>query len=193
MKKLFYIFLSRPVATLIFLFCVFFIGIVSILNISIELSPKVEYPKLSISIYWPYVSPEVVEAYLTSPVEAELSTIMGVKKISSKSSEGLSNIFIEFHPDVDINFARIEINEKLNALKHQLPFGISMPVISSYIPEEFENLQGFLVYSISSDKSANEVRKFLIDHVLIQLKSIDGVSNVEVRGGSDKIINIIVD
>jgi len=192
-KKLFYIFLSRPVATLIFLFCVFFIGIVSILNISIELSPKVEYPKLSISIYWPYVSPEVVEAYLTSPVEAELSTIMGVKKISSKSSEGLSNIFIEFHPDVDINFARIEINEKLNALKHQLPFGISMPVISSYIPEEFENLQGFLVYSISSDKSANEVRKFLIDHVLIQLKSIDGVSNVEVRGGSDKIINIIVD
>ncbi|MEJ5352696.1 MAG: efflux RND transporter permease subunit [Melioribacteraceae bacterium] len=193
MKKLFYIFLTRPVTTLMFLFGVLCVGIVSILNLPIELSPHVDYPRLSISIYWQGASPEAVEAYVTSPVEAELSTIMGVKKISSKSSEGLSNIFIDFHPNTDINFARIEINEKLSALKHQLPFGISKPVISSYVPEQLENLQGFLVYSISSDKSANEIRKFIIDNVLMQLKSIDGVSNVEVRGGSDKIINIIVD
>ncbi|MDQ7818889.1 MAG: efflux RND transporter permease subunit [Melioribacteraceae bacterium] len=193
MKKAFYTFLSRPVTTVMFFFSVIVVGIVAILNLPVELSPHVEYPRLSVSVSWAGVSPEAVEAHLTSPIEAELTTIMGVRKISSTSSEGFSNITIDFHPDTDINFARIEINEKLTALKNELPVGISPPRISPYIPKDFQELQGFLTYSVSSGRSANEVRKFLIDNVQLQLKAVDGVSNVEVRGGSDRIVEIIVD
>ncbi len=169
------------------------IGILSAINLPIELTPHVEYPKLSISVSWPGVSPEAVEAYLTSPIESELATIAGVKKISSTSSVGAANVSIDFHPSTDINFARIEINEKLSTLKSELPTGISPPYVSPYVPKDFENLQGFLTYSFSSNRSANEVRKYLITNVLLPLKAIDGVSNVGIWGGSDRLIEIILD
>lgn len=175
-----------------FFYSVVVVGVISLLNLPIELSPHVEYPRLSVNTAWSGVSPEAIESHLTSPIEAELSTIMGIKKISSRSSEGLSYITIDFHPDTDINFARIEINEKLTALKNELPVGISPPRISPYIPKDFQELQGFLTYSVSSNRSANEVRKYLIDNILLPLKSIDGVSDVEIRGGSDRLIEIIV-
>lgn len=176
-----------------FFFSVIVVGTVSILNLPIELTPNFEYPQLTITISWPNVSPEAVESFLTSPVEAELSTLQGLKKISSISSEGLSQISLEFHPVVDIDFTRVEINEKLLSLKSSLPAGISIPQISSFIPEDFRKLQGFLTYSISSNHSSNYVRKYLKDNLLMSLKNIDGVSNVQIVGGSDRLIEIIVD
>ncbi|MBS3946113.1 MAG: efflux RND transporter permease subunit [Melioribacter sp.] len=193
MKKFFYTFITHPVTTAMFFFSVVVVGVVSLFNLPVELTPHIEYPRLSVSASWAGVSPEAVEAHLTSPIEAELSTIMGVKKISSVSSEGLSSITIDFHPGTDINFARIEINEKLTSLKKGLPVGISSPRISQYIPKDFQDLQGFLTYSVSSKQSANEVRKYLIDNALYKLKAIDGVSNVEIRGGTERIIEIIID
>ncbi|NCQ19337.1 MAG: efflux RND transporter permease subunit, partial [Ignavibacteria bacterium] len=193
MKKIFYIFLTRPVTTAMFFLSVVVVGIVSVLNLPVELSPHVEFPRLSVSVSWTGVSPEAVEAHLTSPIEAELATIQGVKKISSTSSEGSARISLEFHPSVDIEFARVEINEKLSSIKYALPVGVSSPRVSPYIPEDLKNLQGFLTYSISSNRSSNDVRKYLLDNVVMRLKNVDGVSDVDVRGGSDRLIEIIID
>jgi multidrug efflux pump subunit AcrB len=176
-----------------YFFSILVIGIAAALNLPIELTPNVEYPRLSVTVSWSGVSPEAVEAYLTSPIESELATVNGVKKISSTSSEGLSNISIDFHTNTDINFARIEINEKLSSLKSSLPVGISSPRISQYVPKDFQNLQGFLAYSVSSNRSANEVRKYLTENVLLLLKALDGVSNVEIRGGTSRLIEINID
>ncbi len=176
-----------------FFFSVVVIGIVSVLNLPVELSPNVEYPRLSVSVAWLGVSPEAVEAHLTSPIEAELATIQGVKKISSISSEGSAQISLEFHPSVDIEYARVEINEKLSSIKNTLPVGVSSPRVSQYIPKDLQNLQGFLTYSISSNRSSNDVRKYLLDNVAMRLKNVDGVSDVEVRGGSDRLIEIVID
>ena len=57
------------------------LGIAALFNITLEVSPNVEYPRLSISASWGGVSSEAVEAFLTSPMEAALSTVKGVKKI----------------------------------------------------------------------------------------------------------------
>ena len=176
-----------------FFLSVVVVGIVSVLNLPVELSPHVEFPRLSVSVSWTGVSPEAVEAHLTSPIEAELATIQGVKKISSTSSEGSARISLEFHPSVDIEFARVEINEKLSSIKNALPVGVSSPRVSPYIPEDLQNLQGFLTYSISSNRSSNDVRKYLLDNVVMRLKNVDGVSDVDVRGGSDRLIEIIID
>ncbi len=176
-----------------FFLVVVVLGIVSIFSLPLELSPNVENPKLTVTISWFGSSPEAVEAYVTSPIEAELATVIGIKRISSVSSRGLSKINLDFHSNTDINFARVEINEKLSSLKNVLPIDITPPQISNYVPLDFQNLQGFLTYSISANRTANEIRKYLIDNVLYKLKNIDGVSNVEINGGSERLIEIIVD
>lgn len=173
--------------------CVVVVGVISVFNIPIELNPHVDYPKLSVSISWPGVSPEAVEAHLTSTIEAKLATIQGIKKISSTSSEGSASISLDFHPMTDIEFARVEINEKLSSLKNTLPEGVSSPRVTPYISKDFQDLQGFITYSISANRSANEIRKYLIDNVMYKLKSLDGVSDVIVNGGSDRLLEIIID
>lgn len=193
MKKIIYIFLSRPVTAAMFFFVVVVLGIAAVYKIPLELAPEVEYPKLSVSAGWRGVSPEAVEAFLTSPLEAALSTVKGVKTISSRSSEGFCSINLEFHHSTDMNFARIEINEKLSALKDDMPYGVSRPRLSSYVPKEFKDMQGFLTFVLSAPHSANEIRKYALERIKTPLMTVKGVSNVEVSGGNERTINIIID
>jgi len=193
MKKIIYTFLIRPVTVLMLFFSVLVIGIVSFFNIPVELVPQIESPKLSITAYWNGVSPEAVEEYLTSPLESVLSGIKGLKKISSRSSEGTVNIDLEFHPNINIQFSRLEINEKLGAIIEELPYGISRPKISAYIPKEFRDLQGFLTYTLTSDLPAGETKKYAVDHIKTPLLAVDGVSDVLIRGGNDREILITID
>ena len=193
MKKIFYIFLSRPVTVSMVFISVVILGLISVYNLPLELSPHAEFPKLTVTTSWNGVSPEVIEAYLTSPIESQLAGIKGVKKISSRSSEGISRVSLEFYPSVDMDFIRIEINERLASIKNDLPFGVSPPRISPYIPEDLQELQGFITYTISGSKSANEIRKYVKEKMVYPLLSINGVSNVVVRGGNEREINIVVD
>ena len=193
MKNLFYIFISKPVTAAMFFLVVAVVGMVSLFNLSVELSPGAEIPKLNISVSWFGVSPEAVEAHLTSPIEAELASIKGVKKISSVSTEGNASIDLEFHPDTDMDFALIEINEKLYAIKKELPYGVGIPRVSPYIPDDFKDLQGFITYTVSANENAGEIRKLLKENILLPLLSVNGVSNAEIRGGEERTILVLID
>ncbi|MBI5660532.1 MAG: efflux RND transporter permease subunit [Ignavibacterium album] len=193
MKKIIYTFLNRPVTSLMIFFSVLVIGLICFFRIPIELMPHTEYPRLTVSAGWFGASPETVEAYLTSPLESVLSSVKGIKKISSLSSEGSCRIDMEFHPTTNIDFARIEINEKLGSIIEELPYGISAPRLSQYLPKEFKDLQGFLTYTVSANLSANEIRKYAADYLRTPLLSIDGVSDVVIRGGNEREILITID
>lgn len=176
-----------------FFFIVVVVGITAIFNTPIELTPHAQYPKLSINVNWFGTSPEVVESFVTAPVEAEIASVKGIKNISSRSTTGSSFIEIEFHPNTNMNFARIEINEKLFSLKDELPYGVSAPKVSDYIPEDLKDLQGFITYTVSADINASEIRRKVFDSFYYPLLTIDGISEVSIRGGTNREILIIVD
>lgn len=176
-----------------FLFTVVILGLIASFNLPIELSPHVEFPKLTVTLSWSNVSPEAIESFVTSPIEAELASIRGVKEIKSRSSEGTAWINLEFYPDVNMDFTRIEINEKIAMLKDELPYGVSPPRLSSYIPEDLRDLQGFITYTISGNESANAIRKYVKEKMLFQLMSIQGIADVTVRGGNEREISITLD
>jgi HAE1 family hydrophobic/amphiphilic exporter-1 len=176
-----------------FFFTVVVLGLVALFNLPIELSPHVEFPKLTITLSWSNVSPEVIEAFVTSPIESELAGIRGVKEIKSRSSDGSAWINLEFYPDINMDFARIEINEKIAMLKDELPFGVSPPRLSSYIPEDLRDLQGFITFTVSGNKSANAIRKYVKENMLFPLMSIQGIADVQIRGGNEREISITLD
>lgn len=176
-----------------FFISVIAVGIFSVVRLPIELSPEVEFPKLTVAVSWGNVSPEAMEALVTSQIESELAAVRGIKRISSTSSSGSSSINLEFYPETDMNFARVEINEKLAIIKNELPYGVTPPRLSQYIPDDFQDLQGFITYTISGSNTANDIRKIVKEKFVYQLKSIDGISDVIVRGGYDREINIIID
>ncbi len=175
------------------LFVVVVLGLFSLFNLPIELNPNVEFPRLSISVSWNGVSAEAVEAFVTAPIEAQLAEIRGVKNIKSRSSQGYTYINLEFHEKTDLDFIRIEINEKLSIIKDELPIGVSPPKLSAYVPEDFRDLQGFITYTVSGNQSANEIRKYVTENMVYPLMSLTGIADVKVRGGNEREITIELD
>ncbi len=182
---------DRPIATAMFFLALAVLGFYSFLHIPLELAPKEEYPQLEIVTVWSGVSPEIIQAEITSPLEEKALTVKGVRKVSSSSSIGESRITVEFNQKTNMEFARLALRERIAQLKSQLPYGVR-PRIEPYVPEEFR-IKPFLHYTISGDYSLQELREMVKDKMEIGLGSIKGVSDVEVTGGADPLIQILLD
>ncbi|HDZ25154.1 hypothetical protein LCGC14_1145720, partial [marine sediment metagenome] len=185
------IFVERPIATAMFFVAVFFLGIYSFLNVPFELAPKEEYPRLTIDTSWSDVPPEIIQTQITSPLEEVASRIKGVTKVSSNSRIGRSRITLEFDPKINMEFATLALREEISRIKDELPYGARPPEVIPYIPEDFRT-EDFLKYSISGDYSLHKLRELVKEKIEFGIGSIKGVAGVEVRGGSDPEIKVIL-
>lgn len=185
--------LVRPVSSLMVALTIVAVGIVSFRGLPSQLTPEVEYPRLTVSVAWQSAPPEAVESTITAPLEGELSKLAGLKTLSSVSSEGRARLTLEFHPGVNVDMARLEINERLSNLMETLPREVAPPQVSPYVPEEVEKMQGFLTYTLSANQSAGEVRRYAEEYMKLPLSSVKGVSDVEIGGGSLRHISIELD
>lgn len=185
--------LHRPVAVGMFYAALLVGGIVAFTRLPLELAPSKEFPRLSVATFWASTSPETVEQFITAPIEEIANTVYGVRKVSSTSEEGRSTVDIEFEQKTDMNFARLELNEKLAAFAETLPPGATPPTIQRYVPKDLRDLQGFLSYSLVGDRPAHELRKFAEETIAPALLAIKGIANVQVFGGEQREIQIEID
>ncbi|HDT11982.1 MAG TPA: efflux RND transporter permease subunit, partial [bacterium] len=185
------IFIERPIATAMVFMALLVLGVYSFLNIPIELKPKEDFPQLNISTSWSGVSPEIIQTQITSPLEEAVSTVKGVRKITSESAIGLSRITLEFEEDTNMEFAHLALREKMSGLKEVLPYGLK-PLVQPYVPEDF-SITPLLQYTISGDYSLQALREMVKDKLEIGIGAIKGISSVSVTGGSDAEIKVILD
>ncbi len=108
--------IRRPVAVSMAYFTVAALGFAAWRAIPLELLPDTDLPRLTVSATLFGSSPEVMEAFVTSPLEGEIQQVRGVEKISSESTENNARISIEFALDTDMEFARLELSERVAAI-----------------------------------------------------------------------------
>jgi len=185
--------LKRPVAVSMFYAALVIGGIFAFTRLPLELAPAKEFPRLSVVTGWGNTSPETVEMFITAPIEEISNTIRGVRSVSSTSEEGKSVVDVEFEPTIDMNFARLELNEKLAAFSEGLPAGAGIPTIERYVPKDFRDLQGFLSYSLYGARSASELQKYAEERIAPSLMAIKGISRVQVYGGESQELHIEID
>lgn len=185
------VFIERPIATAMVFLALFVLGAYSFLNIPLELAPKEEFPELNIVTSWSGVPPEVIQTQITSPLEEVVSTVKGIKKLTSSSRIGMSTITVSFNPKTNMEFARLALREKIRGVKDILPYGVR-PSIQPYIPENFQT-DPFLSFSISGSYSLQKLRELVKEKIENGIGSIKGVSGAEVTGGSDPEIRIVLD
>jgi HAE1 family hydrophobic/amphiphilic exporter-1 len=183
----------RPVAVSMFYAALVVGGIFAFTRLPLELAPAKEFPRLSVVTTWGSTSPETVEQFITAPIEELANTVSGVRKVSSTSEEGRSTVDIEFEPKTDMNFARLELLEKLAAFAETLPPGATPPVLHRYVPKDLRDLQGFLSYSLVGDRPAHVLRKFAEESIAPALLTIKGIANVQTLGGEQREIQIEID
>ncbi|MBL7083246.1 MAG: efflux RND transporter permease subunit [Candidatus Aminicenantes bacterium] len=185
------IFVERPIATAMVFLAILVLGIYSFLNIPFELAPKEEYPQLSIRTTWTGVPPEIIQTQITSPLEEIASSVKGVQKITSRSRIGSSTITLEFDPKTNMEFATLALREEISRIKDELPYGAMPSQVVPYIPDQFRT-EDFLRYSISGNYTLQKLRELVKEKIEFGIGSIKGVAQVDVTGGADPEIKIIL-
>lgn len=182
----------RPVAIAMVYVAVALLGLRAWVNIPIELYPNTQLPQLIITGNWPGASPETVEAFLASPVEGAVQLVQGVKRVTSESSESRTRIDAFFNHDTDMNFARLDLSERLRVLEEtQIPAGARISV-RHFVPREFQR-GSLLQYTFTGALTLGALREHLDDVVVPELTRVKGVSQAQAIGGLERMIEIEID
>ena len=190
--------IRRPVAVSMTYLAVALLGVAAWRNIPIELLPDTDLPQLSVSAEWSRASPEAMESFVTAPLEAVVQQVRGVEKVSSISNEqygqARAQVTIEFARGTDMDFARLDLSERLAAVEVELPEGVVGPRIEPYVPEEFrEQQRPFLRYTLTGPYTLEALRTHVDDQVAPNILQLDGVGGVEVYGGRGRVLEIVLD
>ncbi|HUG42180.1 MAG TPA: efflux RND transporter permease subunit [Longimicrobiales bacterium] len=185
--------IRRPVAVTMAYVAIALLGVAAWRNIPLELLPNTQLPQLSIQAGWPGSSPEAVEAFVTSPIEGAVQQIRGVEKVTSTSQAGRTDIQVQFSRATDMDFARLELSERLAALREDLPARVR-PVVIPYVPREFrEQQKAFLTYTVTGPYTPEALRAHVQDVLAPEITQVSGVNDVEVEGGRDRLLEIELD
>lgn len=186
--------IRRPVATVMAFGCLAALGIPSALQMPLELLPDVEFPRLEVTSFWFGASPELVEGFVTSPIEAAAQQVQGVRSVASTSYPQRSSVTVEFVPGTDMEFARLELSERLSALARSLPAGADRPRVEPYVPDEFATeSQALLIYTLAGPSVLGALRDHASDELAPELAAIGGVSGVNVVGGTERGLTVRLD
>jgi len=184
-------FIDRPVATAMVFLALLATGVYSFLNTPIELMPKEDFPKLDIVTGWYGVPPEVIQTQVTAPLEEACAAVKGITKMTSSSQIGMSRITLEFDPKTNMGFAQLALREELSKARPLLP-ALVRPVLQPFVPEDFRE-RPFLRYTVSGDYGLQELQEMVKEKLEIGLGAVRGVSSVEVAGGSEPEIRVVLD
>ncbi|HEY8468926.1 MAG TPA: efflux RND transporter permease subunit, partial [Longimicrobiales bacterium] len=187
--------IRRPVAVTMAYLAIALLGVAAWRNLPIEFLPDTQLPRLTITATWPGASPEATEAFLTSPLEAAVQQVRGVEKVTSESRDqggvGQAQVTVEFARETDMDFARLELSERLAALAPELPAGASRPQVTPYVPREFaEQQRPFLGYTLTGPYTLEALRAYVDDVIAAELRQVDGVAAVEAYGGRARVLEI---
>lgn len=150
-------------------------GAVAFTRLPLATKTQIDTPRISVSASWAGSSPEVMETYLTSPIEAAIQSVRGVSKITSRSREGSSSITVELDPDVDVTMARLAILERMEALRPELPTGARNIRVGPYVPEELQE-SPLMELNVTGPYTPGALTKIAEDIVVPRFATLDGMS-----------------
>ena len=185
-------FVRHPVATWMIFGAFVLLGAYALPRLQIEAIPETDLPTLTVQTFWNGASPQAIQRAITVPVEEAARKVHGVEEIKSVSRAGWSQVEVSFRRGVDIDFARVDLNEQLGVVRRNLPLNAEQPQIVPYIPEEFRTEQYF-TFSLESPLSPNELNDLAEQWVLPQLLAVEGVADARVQGGARPLIKIYLD
>lgn len=174
------------------------IGVALIPRLDISNGPRPKQGKtLTIVFWWQNTSAKVVEQNITSRIEAAVSTVKGVKKVSSLSLFGSGRISVEMKPNANVSMAKFEIASILRQLRRKLPENMSYPLVvggeiePSRADDNEEKL--ILTYQLYADMSEEQIRKLAEKDTKRYVEKTDGVNRVQISGTKSHYMEVTYD
>lgn len=180
---------KRAVFAFMFTVALVGLGLMSIGRVGVDLFPEIDLPYVSVTIVLEGASPDTIESEVSIIIEDSLSTIDGIESMQSFSSEGVSQVVIEFALSSNIDVKTQDVRDKVQQALSDLPPAIDPPVIEKADPDAAP----ILSIVIASDSPIRELTAFAEDVAKKELQKVAGVGSINLVGGQERAIRIWLD
>ncbi len=172
--------IRRPVLAIVMSLVIVLFGLMSLKFLGVREYPAIDPPIISVRTSYAGASAEVVESQITEPLEKALNGIPGVRNISSSSSQGSSNITVEFNLDADLEAAANDVRDKVSGAARSLPQDVDAPPV---VTKADANADPIFSLTVQSDtKNPLELSDFAENVIAQNLQTIPGVSGTYIQG-----------
>lgn len=165
------------------------IGWVCLNRLGVDLFPDVTFPIVIVSTPYRGAAPSEVETLISKPLEDEIGTLAGLKRLSSNNEEGLSTVIAEFTLETDVKYAEQQIRDKVSSAKRKLPTDVQESVIRRIDPAD----QPVLTLALNADLPEKDLYDIADDLIKPKLEQVSQVGLVNILGGRKREIHVALD
>ena len=178
---------SRRVTVAMVMVAIIAFGMVGFSRLAVNLLPDITYPTITVRTEYPGVAPLEMERLVSESVEGLVGVVGNVVRVSSISRPGLSDVVVEFSWGTNMDFASLDIREKLDLVT--LPRDAGKPVLLRFDP----SLDPIMRVAFYGEGGLMELRRIAEERFRVALESLEGVAAVRVEGGLEEEIQVEVE
>ncbi len=179
----------RPVFASVLIIALVVVGGVGYTSLGVDRFPRIDFPVVAVITRLPGAAPEEVETEVTDKIEESINTIAGIDDLQSVSAEGISQVFVTFVLEKNVDVAAQEVRDKVNRVLAELPRDIDQPIVEKLDPDATPVLS----IALSGTRTLRETTEFADKVFRRQIESVNGVGQVTILGGRSRRINVRLD
>lgn len=181
---------QRPITFLMTSLIFIGFGIYGVTQLRLNLYPDVSFPTITIFTGYEGVAPEDIEALVTRPIEEQVGSISGIRRVRSLSSQGASVVKLNFNWGTDLYEAENDVRKQLGFVTRTIPDDADTPLVFSYDP----NQEPIVVLAVTSDvRSSRDLRTYSTQVLEQRIERTNGIASAETSGGLERQINVSID
>lgn len=172
--------LRRPILAVVMNMIIVLFGLIGFKFLGVRDYPAIDPPNISVRTSYPGANPDIIETQITEPLEKSINGIAGIKNITSSSSNGTSNINVEFELGIDLEAAANDVRDKVSQTVRSLPSDLDAPPVVSKADASSDPIISMTVQSPNRDQLA--ITEYATNVLVERLQTIPGVSAVQIWG-----------
>jgi HAE1 family hydrophobic/amphiphilic exporter-1 len=180
---------KRPVFATMLVLSLMTVGAFSFFSLGVDLFPKVDFPTITVTVINPGASPQEIETEVTEKIEEAVNTISGIDELRSSSVEGISQVFVAFVLEKDVNVAAQEVENRIQTVIPNLPETAEQPTVQK-LDSDAAPVMRIVVSAPTNLRDVTETAKNKIKE---RIESVNGVGQISIIGGRERQINVWVD
>ena len=178
--------IQRPVTMFMISGVITLLGVISLTRLPVDLMPEFEQPQLTVRTNYAGVGPLEMEELITRPIEQAVSAVPGVTRVESTSSEGNSQVRLNFDWGTDLSEAADEVRTRVDRMRNRLPEDADPPTIFKFDSNALPIMQ----LGVEGDYDPVTLREIAQNEIAPRFERVDGVAAVTVNGGLRRQIHV---
>ena len=179
----------KPISTALIFIGVIVFGLFSMTKLGIDQYPDIEVPYISVITMYPGGNAEDIETNITRVMEDQLNSVDNLEKITSKSTDNVSMVTLEFEYGCDLTEAANDVRDVVSRSQSLLPEDVEYPTVMKFS----SSMMPIMMLSVTADESYNALYKILDDKMVNELNRINGIGSVAVIGAREREVQVHVD